>query len=70
MSTSYKIRRQSADVVLPDASDEAVTIALTDSQVNGLLRGIIITVPSMSATQAVNKTENVTVGESIGILRS
>jgi hypothetical protein len=70
MAHPYKIKRLNADVIVPDASDEGTTITLQDYQVNGLLRGIIINVPSMSASQPVNKTENVTVAESVSLVRT
>jgi hypothetical protein len=70
MAHPYKIKRINADVVVPDASDEGVTITLQDHQLNGLLRGVIINVPSMSANQPVNKVENVTVAESVTLVRT
>jgi hypothetical protein len=68
--TAYRIKRINADVLVPDASDDAVSVTIPDTKTNGLLRGIVINVPSLTASQARSVSENVTVAESVSAVRT
>ena len=62
--SDFRIRRTVGDIIVPADSTAGTQVALTDEQVNGILRGVIITVPSMTDTESISNSESITVTES------
>lgn len=70
MSSHFRIRKLPVSVVFPEDTMTATVSSLTDAQMNGKLIGVIIVVPSMTDTESLSMTQNITVTELVSVART